>query len=122
MGTAIKMLQLLVLQHSVATLRKNVLNVRNVRNYFLSAIIRNVRNYFLYPQLSAIVRNVRNYFMSAIIRNVRNYFLYPQLSANTFYIRNCLQIKSKLIQIKLFSIVIFPKTVFNSRKMKHGII
>src|SRR6185369_11533538 len=97
MGTAIKMLQLLVLQHSVATLRKNVLNVRNVRNYFLSAIIRNVRNYFLYPQLSA-------------------------MSANTFYIRNCLQIKSELIQIKLFSIVIFPKTVFNSRKMKHGII
>src|SRR6185369_11890916 len=104
MGTAIKMLQLLVLQHSVATLRKNVLNVRNVRN---------VRNYFLYPKLSAIVRNVCNYF------------LYSQLfamSANTFHIRNCLQIKSKLIQIKLFSIVIFPKTVFNSRKMKHGII
>ena len=78
MGTTIKMLQLLVLQHSVATLWKNVLNVRN-------------------------------------------YFLYPQLSTNTFYICNCLQIKTKLIQIKLFSIVIFPKTVFNSRKMKHGI-
>ena len=46
MGTAIKMLQLLMLQHSVATLRKNTLNVRNVRNYFL------------YPQLSAIIRNV----------------------------------------------------------------
>ena len=61
MGTAIKMLQLLMLQHSVATLRENTLNVRNVRNYLRAAIIRNVRKYFLYPQLSAIVRNVRNY-------------------------------------------------------------
>jgi len=49
----------------------------------------------------------------------RNYFLYPQLSANTFYICNYPQIKLKFIQIKLFSIIILSKTVFNSRKMKH---
>ena len=61
MGTTIKMLQLLMLQHSVATLRKNILNVCNVHNYLHVAIIRNVHKYFLYPQLSAIVRNVRNY-------------------------------------------------------------
>ena len=61
MGTAIKMLKLLMLQHSVATLRENTLNVRNVCNYLRVAIIRNVCKYFLYPQLSAIVRNVRNY-------------------------------------------------------------
>jgi hypothetical protein len=66
MGTAIKMLQLLMLQHSVATLRKNILNVRNVRNYLHVAIIRNVRKYFLYPQLSA---------MSAIIPQIKSKFI-----------------------------------------------